>query len=507
VDYNTQGWLDKNNDRLLAECEELILDSSVSFVKAMGEEDSKQTFRSISGKYSKDLEALLQTLSEANLHYIRCFKPNSAQKPDLFNGQLVLDQIIQCGTIELVKIMHDGFPNRCNFEELYNRFKTLLPENFQRYGMRTFIEALMLAYEVPRGQWALGMSRLFMKAGQLKALEDMRAEGAVPNPENLRRIVREIIRKRWMRACEAVRLCNWLPKLLRQVYVKRAACTLTATALVTSRLAPRLEAARRRVAERRLAMRRRLGAAFRTVYCMNVAWRQLRLQRRERLLKAFRQYSFIVQRTRPWLEKARASLHNAELRRQREEQRRLQELEQKMKEEEERMRVEAEKRRQEEEEQFRLQAERRKEEEEIRMRAEAEKRRAEEEAKLQAQAEQERIEQERKLALEQERAELARIMEEEKQEAERRREEDKKAIEAERARIEEERRCFAEQMQAEKEAIAKQMRDDMAEQMRLQVEMMAAERQRMAEEMAAQREEQERRLKEVLILCGIFSRV
>jgi len=496
VGYNTKGWLDKNNDRLLVECENLILHSDCSAVKALGEEDTKQTFRSISSKYSKDLEALLQTLSEANLHYIRCFKPNAVQKAGIFSGKLVLDQIVQCGTIELVKIMHDGFPNRCAFEELCNRFKSLLPEKFQRYGQRTFIEALMLAYEVPRGQWALGMSLLFLKAGQLKALEDMRAEGAVPKPEILDRIVKQIIRKRWSRACEAVKLCNYLPKLLQQVYVKRAASTLTATALVTSRLAPRLEAARRRVAERRLVMRRRLGAAFRTVFCLNVAWRQLREQRCERLFKAFQQYSFIAKRTKPWLEKARASLQNAELRRQREEQRRLQELEQKMKEEEERLRVEAQNRRQQEEEQFRLQAEKQKQEEEARLQAEAEKRLLDEEAKLEAKAEQERIEEERALALEQERLALARKMEEEQQEAERRRVDDRKFLEVERLKIEEERRRFAEQMQVDKETLAKEMQDAMGEQMRLQAEMMAAERKRMTDEISAQRLEQEKRMKE-----------
>merc|ERR1712216_150795 len=165
------------------------------------------------------------------------FKPNGVQKPELWNGQLVLDQIVQCGTIELVKIMHDGFPNRCVFEELCSRFKALLPEKFQRYGMRTFIEALMLAYDVPRSQWALGMSRLFLKAGQLKALEDMRADGAVPDSEKLDRIVKMLIQKRWKRACHAIRLCNWLPKFMRKAYVDKAATKLAAVARVTSRVA------------------------------------------------------------------------------------------------------------------------------------------------------------------------------------------------------------------------------------------------------------------------------
>jgi len=507
VDYNTQGWLDKNNDRLLAECEELILDSSVSFVKAMGEEDSKQTFRSISGKYSKDLEALLQTLSEANLHYIRCFKPNSAQKPDLFNGQLVLDQIIQCGTIELVKIMHDGFPNRCGFEELHSRFKALLPENFSRYGVRTFIEALMLAYEVPRAEWALGMTRLFLKAGQLKALEDMRAEGASPKTENLEKIVKQIIRKRWSRAVVAIRLCLWLPKLLRQINVKRAACSLTATTLVTSRLAPRLEAARHRVAARRQTMRRKLAGSFRTVHCLNVAWRQIREQRKARLAKALRVYALIASRTTIWLEKARECVREAAKRREREEERRRQELEAKMKAEEERLREEAEKRRQEEEEQRRLEAEKRKQEEEEREKAEAEKRRQDEEAeaercrvaeeeRLRVAAEEKRLQEERQLEVERQKAEL----EKQRLEQEREREEQLKQLEIERERqrqeLEAQKSLQMQEMESQKAILSEQLA---AERRRYQEEMkeeMKKEAEKMSEALKAHTIETERRVNE-----------
>ena len=58
VEYSTQGWLDKNNDRLLPECETLICES----IDAL-EDNGQVLFRSISKKYSKDLESLLDTLS------------------------------------------------------------------------------------------------------------------------------------------------------------------------------------------------------------------------------------------------------------------------------------------------------------------------------------------------------------------------------------------------------------------------------------------------------------
>jgi len=372
VEYSTKGWLDKNNDRLLAECETLICESTSPLVKSLGEEDQgKAVFRSISKKYTTDLEALLKTLSTCNLHYIRCFKPNEEQKPDVFRHQLVLDQIIQCGTIELVKLMHDGYPNRCPFEEITARFKDLLPESFQRYGMRTFIEALMMAYEVPRDDWALGMSRLFLKAGQLRALENMRSEGATPKADKLAQIVSAIIRKRWGRAGNAVRLCNYIPKLISQIYVQRAARAVSRTVSLTARLAPR----------------RRLLGGFRAVRFALSTWDRIRRKRVERLAAALRLAHFLHSRTRPWLLGARERARDAAARRRAEEER--QRLE--------RQRM-AEERKQLEEERLRLEAERLEREKEERQREDARAQELEREREEQRQ----KLEEDRKM-LEQER--------------------------------------------------------------------------------------------------------
>jgi len=281
VEYSTQGWLDKNNDRLLTECEDLICSSENSFVKSLGEEDQQKTaFRSISRKYTADLEALLRTLSTCNLHYIRCFKPNDEQKPKLFKERLVLDQIIQCGTIELVRIMHDGYPNRCSFDEITSRFHKLLPEKFQRYRTRTFIEALLLAYKVPRDEWALGMSRLFLKAGRLKMLEDLRSESAMPEAEVLEQIARDIVRKQWVRAIHAVSFCQFVPKFIRQLRVQRCLEKLRKATRLGARLAIFLKAARARIA-RRLAARK-LAGAFHAVTFLVKEWRRIRRARCDR---------------------------------------------------------------------------------------------------------------------------------------------------------------------------------------------------------------------------------
>lgn len=342
VEYNTKGWLDKNNDRLLVECEELICDSNLPFVASLGESDGgKVPFRSISKKYCADLENLLETLNTCHLHYIRCFKPNECQKPAIFHETLVMDQLVQCGTIELVKIMHDGYPNRCPFNEIVKRFRDLLPESFQRYGMRTFIEALMLAYDVPKEEWALGMSRLFLKAGQLKALEDMRTEGAEADPERLRQIVHDIIRKKWLRANHAIQLVNYLPRFLSALRTARAARTLCTRALLIGRLQPMLTAAREKLRLRAQAARRRLRGAVWTARLSVKLMQQAKSNRRERLVNAVYLRWLLHKRLQPAIQGARKRLIALEVQREaerrREEERRAAEEKRRHEEEMERM--------------------------------------------------------------------------------------------------------------------------------------------------------------------------
>jgi len=415
VQYNTEGWLDKNNDRLLAECEELICESSDPLVQSLGEEETNgkgPLFRSISKKYSKDLEALLETLSTCNLHYIRCFKPNEEQKPDSFSPRMVLDQLVQCGTIELVKIMHDGYPNRCPFEEITTRFRSLLPESFQRYGMRTFVEALMMAYEVPENQWALGMSRLFLKAGQLHALEEMRSEGSSLSSEKLQEIVRAIVRRRWIRAGHAIRLCNYLPRFMNGIYTRRARNSLSQVATLSSRLLPRLLAARKRVADRHVAVRHRFVRAVHAITLSKDLFRKIQQKRRDHWVAEWQKSVTLIVQAKRWLKRARRTIMEIEHKR---------ELE--LKREEERL-AEAARKAKEAQEQFELDKKRWEEEAAAKLEA----------AKQEAEAAKKKEEEERKNFLEQERQKMMEEMAEERRKFMAQMEEQRQAMDEERRR-------------------------------------------------------------------------
>ncbi|KHG09985.1 Myosin-H heavy chain [Gossypium arboreum] len=101
VTYQTELFLDKNKDYVVSEHQALLNASECSFVSSLfppsPEESSKTTkFSSIGSSFKQQLQALLETLSATEPHYIRCVKPNNALKPGIFENQNVLQQL-RCG--------------------------------------------------------------------------------------------------------------------------------------------------------------------------------------------------------------------------------------------------------------------------------------------------------------------------------------------------------------------------------------------------------------------------
>jgi myosin-5 len=130
VTYQTEHFLDKNKDYVVAEHQSLLSESKCSFVSGLfpplPEESAKSSkFSSIGSRckvslcssvhkfnvckltfstffsfnpisLQQQLQALLETLSATEPHYIRCVKPNNALKPSIFENNNVLQQLC-CG--------------------------------------------------------------------------------------------------------------------------------------------------------------------------------------------------------------------------------------------------------------------------------------------------------------------------------------------------------------------------------------------------------------------------
>ncbi|CAN6486067.1 unnamed protein product [Victoria cruziana] len=133
VTYQTELFLDKNKDYVVAEHQALLCASKCSFVSGLfppsPEESSKSSkFSSIGSRFKQQLQSLLETLSSTEPHYIRCIKPNNLLKPAIFENTNVLQQLRCGGVLEAIRISCAGYPTRRTFDEFVDRFGLLSPD-------------------------------------------------------------------------------------------------------------------------------------------------------------------------------------------------------------------------------------------------------------------------------------------------------------------------------------------------------------------------------------------
>lgn len=219
VSYSTKGWIDKNNDSLVPEIEALLAEGSKGIVRDMADQQGMdatgERLQSVSSNYWNNLNDLLGTLKKCSVHYIRCFNPNQHRQAGIFDSRYVLDQVVQCGTVELVKIMHNGYPHRCMLKDLRARFSSLLPPAFDRYSNRDFLHAVLLAWDVDPIKWTLGTRRLFLKAGQLRVLENLKDLGSQASKEVIRSICMRFAKKKVRAASIVIGALAYLRKKTR----------------------------------------------------------------------------------------------------------------------------------------------------------------------------------------------------------------------------------------------------------------------------------------------------
>lgn len=78
--------------------------------------------------------------------------------------QYLSEQLRNCGTLQLLQVMRQGYPHRVALREVAERFGPMLPPHLRGGSHRTLAQTLMLAHRVPRTDYALGLTQLFLKA-------------------------------------------------------------------------------------------------------------------------------------------------------------------------------------------------------------------------------------------------------------------------------------------------------------------------------------------------------
>ncbi|KAG0539150.1 hypothetical protein BDA96_03G297700 [Sorghum bicolor] len=179
VTYQSDQFLDKNKDYVVAEHQELLNASKCSFVSGLfppaTEENTKSSKSSIATRFKVQLHELMETLSSTEPHYIRCIKPNSVLKPGIFENTNVLQQLRCSGVLEAIRISCAGYPTRKQFHDFLHRFRVLAPEilkekNDEKVSCQKILDKMGLQ------GYQIGITKVFLRAGQMAELDARRTE-------------------------------------------------------------------------------------------------------------------------------------------------------------------------------------------------------------------------------------------------------------------------------------------------------------------------------------------
>nr|XP_043620465.1 myosin-15 [Erigeron canadensis] len=180
VNYQTDSFLEKNRDYVVIDHCNLMSSSKCTFIAALfpalPEESSRSSYKfsSVASRFKQQLQALMDTLSSTEPHYVRCVKPNSVNRPQMFENQSVLHQLRCGGVLEAVRISLAGYPTRKTYHEFVDRFGIIAMEVMDgSYDGRAMTEKILQKLNLANYQ--LGKTKVFLRAGQIGVLDSQRA--------------------------------------------------------------------------------------------------------------------------------------------------------------------------------------------------------------------------------------------------------------------------------------------------------------------------------------------
>uniref|UniRef100_A0A8C3AB12 Myosin Ic, paralog a n=1 Tax=Cyclopterus lumpus TaxID=8103 RepID=A0A8C3AB12_CYCLU len=168
VNYNVNGFLDKNNDLLNRNLKEVMCqsDNQILCHCFRREEVIHQKRPEMAAtQFKNSLMKLMEILMSKEPSYVRCIKPNDAKQPGRFDEVLVRHQVKYLGLMENLRVRRAGFAYRRCFEAFLQRYKPLCPETWPNWhgrladGVSTLVNHLGYKAE----EYKLGRSKIFIR--------------------------------------------------------------------------------------------------------------------------------------------------------------------------------------------------------------------------------------------------------------------------------------------------------------------------------------------------------
>lgn len=258
VSYTINSFVDKNNNIISDQFEELLKNSSSRVLQDLtgntrhgnrarsastvslksaglsplggGSASSKRLKGgSTSNLFSTQMKGLTTELEGTSCNFVRCIKPNTQMKVGHFDRPFVVEQLRCSGTVQACEVLRVGLPTRILYAEVVDVYRNLLPlKVFCRFESndKLFTQAILWAYDFPTNAYRLGDTRLFFRTGKIDLLDKLLTPAA-STTENLgRQLLLYLRKKHWISVATAIITFNAFKRIFQEVRYRRRATVI-----------------------------------------------------------------------------------------------------------------------------------------------------------------------------------------------------------------------------------------------------------------------------------------
>ncbi|XP_068578522.1 unconventional myosin-Va-like [Cebidichthys violaceus] len=197
VEYQCEGFLEKNKDTVNEEQINVLKKSKVDWLLKLFEDDEtatsstnkhKSTVTGRAGQSQRDnkktvglqfrqsLHLLMDTLNATTPHYVRCIKPNDDKSPFIMDPVRAVQQLRACGILETIRISAAGFPSRWTYQEFFRRYRVLMKQKDVLHDRKQTCKNLLEKLVKDQDKYQFGKNKIFFRAGQVAYLEKLRSD-------------------------------------------------------------------------------------------------------------------------------------------------------------------------------------------------------------------------------------------------------------------------------------------------------------------------------------------
>ena len=180
VNYNINGYCEKNRDVLFQDLIDLMRSSLEPFISNLFPEQSAtgagKRPTTAASKIKTQANQLVDKLMKCYPSYIRCIKPNETKQSHHMDEERMRHQIKYLGLVENIKVRRAGFAYRREFTKFIQRYGIVCKETkFWNGPVDRGLQLIMNSVNMDPDQWQKGKSKVFIKSPEsLFLLEEIR---------------------------------------------------------------------------------------------------------------------------------------------------------------------------------------------------------------------------------------------------------------------------------------------------------------------------------------------